>query len=271
MTLKIENLFKKVAHFDDFQGSFQRFWGKKLIFWALLIFKNLKVKYLYSLLPITDALLWGPAEALHQEKSVVFWFLVPKFYHPYEQCYLLFCVWVGLGGAYLPFSKNIEKNLVLLFLFFNVFSYQGERFIFFSSIDELKIEIAERIQTRKLKVCAEFASVFWPFWGLEKSYSGLYQSGWEKFCVYFFLFFFFQMCLATGRSDFNLSSQNQGDKNIIARRSKIEPKIDTFCRADISDLPILGVVKVVFWNFSKLFKSCLGSIWALFLTLKGPF
>ena len=36
-----------------------------------------------------------------------------------------------------------------------------------------------------------------------------------------------------------------------------------------SFLTFLGVKKVVFWNFSKLFWSCLGSVWALFLTLKG--
>ena len=36
-----------------------------------------------------------------------------------------------------------------------------------------------------------------------------------------------------------------------------------------SFLTILGVKKVVFWTFSKLFWSCLGSVWALFLTLKG--
>ena len=35
-------------------------------------------------------------------------------------------------------------------------------------------------------------------------------------------------------------------------------------------LAIFGVEKVVFWTFSKLFWSCLGSVWALFSTLKGP-
>ena len=37
-----------------------------------------------------------------------------------------------------------------------------------------------------------------------------------------------------------------------------------------SFLTILGVEKVVFSTFSKLFWSCLGSVWALFSTLKGP-
>ena len=38
---------------------------------------------------------------------------------------------------------------------------------------------------------------------------------------------------------------------------------------DGSFLTILGVKKVVFWPFSKLFWSCLGIVWALFLNLKG--
>ena len=50
----------------------------------------------------------------------------------------------------------------------------------------------------------------------------------------------------------------------------MDPKVDTFGQVDIRDLAILGVEKVVFWTFSKLFWSCLGSVWALFLTLKGP-
>ena len=35
-----------------------------------------------------------------------------------------------------------------------------------------------------------------------------------------------------------------------------------------SFLTTLGVKKVVFGTFSKLFGSCLGSVWALFLDLK---
>ena len=50
----------------------------------------------------------------------------------------------------------------------------------------------------------------------------------------------------------------------------MDPKIDTFCQIDISDLAILGVKKVDFWTFSKLFWSCLGSVRALFSTLEGP-
>ena len=42
-----------------------------------------------------------------------------------------------------------------------------------------------------------------------------------------------------------------------------------FDRFEGSFLAIFGVEKVIFWTFSKLFWSCLGSVWALFLTLKG--
>ena len=42
-----------------------------------------------------------------------------------------------------------------------------------------------------------------------------------------------------------------------------------FDRFEGSFLTILGVEKVVFWTFSKLFWSYLGSVGALFLTLKG--
>ena len=42
-----------------------------------------------------------------------------------------------------------------------------------------------------------------------------------------------------------------------------------FDRFEGSFLTILGVKKVVFWTFSKLFRSCLGSVWALFPALKG--
>ena len=37
-----------------------------------------------------------------------------------------------------------------------------------------------------------------------------------------------------------------------------------FGRFEGSFLTILGVKKVDFWTFSKLFWSCLGSVWALF-------
>ena len=42
-----------------------------------------------------------------------------------------------------------------------------------------------------------------------------------------------------------------------------------FDRFEGSFLTILGVKKVDFWTFSKLFWSCLGSVWALFSPSKG--
>ena len=47
---------------------------------------------------------------------------------------------------------------------------------------------------------------------------------------------------------------------IRACRPKIDPKIDTFGQVDIRVLAILGVEKVVFWTFSKLFGGCLRSV-----------
>ena len=41
-------------------------------------------------------------------------------------------------------------------------------------------------------------------------------------------------------------------------------------RIYIHVLVILVVKKVIFWAFSKLFCNCLGSVWAMFSTLKGP-
>ena len=78
---------------------------------------------------------------------------------------------------------------------------------------------------------------------------------------------FFEMSLANEGNDFNFFFQCQRPKN-RARRPKMDPKIDTFDQVDMRVLAILGVKKVVFWTFSKLFWSCLGSVWALFLTLK---
>ena len=47
-------------------------------------------------------------------------------------------------------------------------------------------------------------------------------------------------------------------------------KFAYFGRSEGSFLTILGVKKVVFWTFSKLFRSCLGKFKALFSVLKGP-
>ena len=39
----------------------------------------------------------------------------------------------------------------------------------------------------------------------------------------------------------------------MARKSKMDPKIDTFGHIDTRDLAILGVKKIVSWTFSKFF------------------
>ena len=77
------------------------------------------------------------------------------------------------------------------------------------------------------------------------------------------------MSLAIRGNDYFCQKKYQQAKN-RARRSKMDPKIDTFGQVDIRDLAIFLVEKVVFSTFSKLFWSCLGSVWALFLALKCP-
>ena len=49
-----------------------------------------------------------------------------------------------------------------------------------------------------------------------------------------------------------------------------DQKFAHFGRFEGSFLAILGVKKVDFSTFSKLFWTCLGSVWALFLASKGP-
>ena len=51
--------------------------------------------------------------------------------------------------------------------------------------------------------------------------------------------------------------------NKRARKSKIDPKIDTFWQVGIRDLAILGVEKIVFWTFSKLFVSSIRHFFGL--------
>ena len=50
-----------------------------------------------------------------------------------------------------------------------------------------------------------------------------------------------------------------------------DEKLAHFGSFEGSFLTILGVEKVIFWTFSKLFWSCLGSISALLLDLKAHF
>ena len=68
--------------------------------------------------------------------------------------------------------------------------------------------------------------------------------------VYFYFFFFFNLLSYKGERFFFFHHQQAKNR---ARRSTMDPKIDTFCQIDISDLAILGVKKVVFWTFSKIF------------------
>ena len=60
----------------------------------------------------------------------------------------------------------------------------------------------------------------------------------------------------------------------LAKKELVERKwtqiYATFGQDDICVLAILGVKKVDFWTFSKLFWSCFRSVWALFLDLEGP-
>ena len=51
------------------------------------------------------------------------------------------------------------------------------------------------------------------------------------------------------------------------------PKIEIFGQNLTPEMVILAISwakKVIIWPFSKLFWSCLGSVWALFSYLKGP-
>ena len=87
---------------------------------------------------------------------------------------------------------------------------------------------------------------------------------WKK-CEFFF-FAFFKNIFSGGTIIIFFHDQQAKNR---ARRSKMEPKIDTFCHVDTRVLGIFGIKKDVFWTFSKLFWSCLRSVWALFLTIKG--
>ena len=101
--------------------------------------------------------------------------------------------------------------------------------------------------------------------------------GWVGGCIYLskkclekmwvFFFAFFSNIFSGGTIIIFFHDQQVKNR---ARRSKMEPKIDTFCHVDTRVLGIFGIKKDVFWTFSKLFWSCLRSVWALFLTIKGP-
>ena len=65
-----------------------------------------------------------------------------------------------------------------------------------------------------------------------------------------FLFLFF-LCITIRGNDIIFFQYQQG--NIRARSSKMGPKIDTFCHFNTRVLSILGVKKVVFCTFPKVF------------------
>ena len=64
------------------------------------------------------------------------------------------------------------------------------------------------------------------------------------------------MSLAVRGNDFNFFFYYQKVEN-RARRSIMESKIHSFCQIDMCELAILGIEKVVFSAFSKIFMSCL--------------
>ena len=77
------------------------------------------------------------------------------------------------------------------------------------------------------------------------------------------------MSLAIGMNDFyKIFGTNKAKIELLER--KFTKKYATFVQVDNRVLAILGLKKVDFSSFSKLFWSCLGSVWALFLVLKGP-
>ena len=66
----------------------------------------------------------------------------------------------------------------------------------------------------------------------------------------FFLFLLLNVFSYQGTDLFFFHYQQAKNRT---HKSKIDPKIDTFCQVDIRDLAILGVEKDVFWTFSKFF------------------
>ena len=94
-----------------------------------------------------------------------------------------------------------------------------------------KIDTIGQVDIRNL---AMLTSVIWPFWGSKK-----YKSNFLDF---------FEVVLELFKKSMGIVTHSGGFEGSV--------------------LPILGVKKVVFWT-SKLFWSCLGSVWALFSNLKG--
>ena len=57
--------------------------------------------------------------------------------------------------------------------------------------------------------------------------------------------------------------------NFMARRLKMDIKLDTFGHIDTRVLAILGFKKVDFWTLPKCFYKCLGSVQKLFSAFRG--
>ena len=134
---------------------------------------------------------------------------------------------------------------------------RGNDFNFFFSANDPKIELVDRKWTSKSTLLAKLTSVIWPFWVSKKSFSGLFQSFLELFrnCL--------GIVLGLRRPTFGCIFSSKGPL--------MTPKIDIFCQKfahfggfEGSFLTILEVKKVDFWTFSKLFWTCLGSVWAFF-------
>ena len=67
---KNRNYLSKICSFGRFVWViFDNFAAKNSFSGNFRIFEKLKVNYLYTLLSTTEILLWGAADALHQEKS----------------------------------------------------------------------------------------------------------------------------------------------------------------------------------------------------------
>ena len=76
------------------------------------------------------------------------------------------------------------------------------------------------------------------------------------------------MSLTIGMNDFcKFLGANKAKIDLVGR--KWTQKYATFGQVDTHVLAILGFNKVDFSTFSKLFWTCLGSVWALFSASKG--
>ena len=111
---------------------------------------------------------------------------------------------------------------------------------------------------------AKLESVFWPFWGSKKSFSGLFRS-----CLGV-VQELFKHCFRSLKPHFWVYFQLQRLINDPENRN-FRSKICSFCRFEGSFLTILGVEKIAFWTFSKFFGSCVGTVLVFFQVFEAPF